>query len=109
MSPSILSRRASRDQKPATGGYPLGKLTILLRRATAALEHEHIVAIHAVDQVQGMPFLVMQYIAGESLADRSTATAALRTHGIPVGLLGAADPDIPDDRAPYDLDDDEGW
>jgi hypothetical protein len=31
-----------------------------LRPAAAALEHEHIVAIHAVDQVQGMPFLVMQ-------------------------------------------------
>jgi hypothetical protein len=43
------------------------------------------------------------------LTANSTATAALRTHGIPVGLLGAADPDIPDDRAPYDLDDDEGW
>ena len=39
-------------------------------QAAAALEHEHIVTIHAVDQVQGMPFLVMQYVAGESLADR---------------------------------------
>jgi hypothetical protein len=43
------------------------------------------------------------------LAASSTATAALRTHGIPVGLLGAKDNDIPDDLAPYGLDEDEGW
>jgi hypothetical protein len=39
-------------------------------QAAAALEHEHVVTVHAVDQVAGMPFLVMQYVAGESLADR---------------------------------------
>jgi serine/threonine protein kinase len=39
-------------------------------QAAAALEHEHIVTVHAVDQVHGMPFLVMQYVVGESLADR---------------------------------------
>src|SRR5262245_4078413 len=39
-------------------------------QAAAALEHEHIVTIHAVDQVNGVPYLVMQYVAGESLAER---------------------------------------
>jgi hypothetical protein len=39
-------------------------------RAAAALEHEHVVTVHAVDHVDGMPLLVMQYVAGESLADR---------------------------------------
>jgi hypothetical protein len=39
-------------------------------RAAAALTHEHIVTIHAVDQVGGFPFLVLQYVPGESLADR---------------------------------------
>jgi hypothetical protein len=43
------------------------------------------------------------------LAASAAATAALRTHGIPVGLLGAADSDIPDDHSPYGLDEDEGW
>jgi serine/threonine protein kinase len=46
-------------------------------RAAAALDHEHIVAIHNVDQIQGMPFLVLQYIAGESLADRLRRTGRL--------------------------------
>jgi serine/threonine-protein kinase len=39
-------------------------------QAAAALEHENIVAIHAIDQVYGTPFLVLQYVAGESLAER---------------------------------------
>jgi len=43
------------------------------------------------------------------LAANATAAAALRTHRIEVGLLGASDEDIRDDRAPYDLDEDEGW
>src|SRR5262245_66307086 len=33
-------------------------------RAAAALAHEHIVTVHAVDQVNGVPFLVMQHVAG---------------------------------------------
>jgi hypothetical protein len=43
------------------------------------------------------------------LAANAIAAAALRTHGVEVGLLGANDRDIPTDRAPYDLDEDEGW
>jgi hypothetical protein len=43
------------------------------------------------------------------LAANATAAAALRTHGIEVGLLGARDSNIPTDRALYDLDEDEGW
>ncbi len=39
-------------------------------RAAAALEHDHIVPIHAVGQAGDDPFLVMQFVAGESLADR---------------------------------------
>ena len=40
-------------------------------QAAAALAHEHVVAIHAIDRTaDGMPYLVLQYVAGESLADR---------------------------------------
>jgi hypothetical protein len=39
-------------------------------QAIAALAHEHIVAIHGVDQIQNLPFLVLQLVQGESLADR---------------------------------------
>ena len=32
--------------------------------------HDHIVTIHAVDEANGLPYLVMQYIAGQSLQER---------------------------------------
>jgi serine/threonine-protein kinase len=39
-------------------------------RAAAAVVHEHVIAIHAVDSWNGLPYLVMPYIAGRSLQDR---------------------------------------
>ena len=44
-------------------------------RAAAAVAHEHVVAIHAVDSWKGLPYLVMQYIADKSLQGGSRATA----------------------------------
>ena len=34
-------------------------------RAAAAVSHEHVVAIHAVDSAGRLPYLVMQYVAGQ--------------------------------------------
>ena len=39
-------------------------------RAAAAIVHEHVVAIHNVETEEASPFLVMQYVAGESLQQR---------------------------------------
>jgi serine/threonine protein kinase len=39
-------------------------------QAVAAVTHDHIVTIHAVEEANGLPYLVMQYIAGLSLQDR---------------------------------------
>jgi serine/threonine protein kinase/WD40 repeat protein len=39
-------------------------------RAIAAVGHEHIVAIHAVDEFRGLPYLVMQYVPGRSLQEK---------------------------------------
>jgi serine/threonine protein kinase len=39
-------------------------------RAAAAVTHDHIVTIHAVDEANGMPYLVMQFISGISLQER---------------------------------------
>jgi serine/threonine-protein kinase len=39
-------------------------------KAAAAVVHEHIVPIYAVDEFQGLPFLVMQYVPGRSLQHR---------------------------------------
>jgi serine/threonine protein kinase len=39
-------------------------------QAAAAVAHDHVVTIHAVDENNGLPYLVMQYVAGLSLQDR---------------------------------------
>jgi serine/threonine protein kinase len=39
-------------------------------QAAAAVSHDHIVTIHAVDEANGLPYLVMQYVDGMSLQDR---------------------------------------
>jgi hypothetical protein len=38
-------------------------------RAAAALQHDHIVVIHAVGEKDGLPFIVMQRLAGPSLEE----------------------------------------
>ena len=39
-------------------------------QAAASLAHENVVAIHAIDEADGMPYLVLQFVDGESLAER---------------------------------------
>jgi serine/threonine-protein kinase len=39
-------------------------------RAAAAVVHEHVVAIHAVDSWNKLPYLVMPFVAGQSLQER---------------------------------------
>jgi serine/threonine protein kinase len=39
-------------------------------QAAAAVCHDHIVAVHAVGETAGLPYLVMQYVGGESLQAR---------------------------------------
>jgi serine/threonine-protein kinase len=39
-------------------------------RAMAAVRHKHVVAVHAVEEVDGLPYLVMEYVPGVSLEQR---------------------------------------
>jgi serine/threonine protein kinase len=39
-------------------------------QAAAAVCHDHMVAVHGVSEADGLPYLVMQYVAGESLQER---------------------------------------
>ena len=39
-------------------------------QAAAAVCHDHIVTIHAVEEANGLPYLVMHFVAGMSLQDR---------------------------------------
>ncbi len=38
--------------------------------AAAAVSHDNIVTIHAIDEAKGLPYLVMQYISGVSLQEK---------------------------------------
>jgi serine/threonine protein kinase len=38
-------------------------------QAVAAVTHDHVVTIHAVDEANGFPYLVMQFVSGQSLQD----------------------------------------
>ncbi len=51
-------------------------------RAAAAVVHEHVVAIHNVETEGEVPFLVMQYVAGESLQARVERQGPLGTSEI---------------------------
>jgi len=39
-------------------------------RAAAAVSHPHVVGIHGVDEFNGLPYLVMEYVAGPSLQQK---------------------------------------
>lgn len=55
---------------------PARKRFLREARATAAIRHENVVSIHAVEE-QPLPFLVMEYIAGETLQQRLDRTGPL--------------------------------
>jgi serine/threonine protein kinase len=46
-------------------------------QAAAAVAHEHVVTIHAVEDSGPVPYIVMQFVAGISLQDRLDRTGAL--------------------------------
>ena len=46
-------------------------------QAAAAVSHDHIVTIHAVEEVDGFPYIVMEYVLGVSLAERIAQSGPL--------------------------------
>ena len=60
-------------------------------QAAAAVCHEHVVAIHAVEEADGLPYLVMEYVAGQSLQDRLDQDGPLELEEIlRIGMQTAA-------------------
>jgi eukaryotic-like serine/threonine-protein kinase len=60
-------------------------------RAAAAVVHENVVAIHNVESNNETPFLVMQYVSGESLQARIERTGPLRTEQVlRIGIQAAS-------------------
>jgi WD40 repeat protein/serine/threonine protein kinase len=51
-------------------------------RAAAAVRHEHVIDLHAVEEANGLPYLVMEYISGQSLQDRLNLAGPLELREI---------------------------
>jgi uncharacterized protein (TIGR03067 family) len=60
-------------------------------KAAAAISHDHVVGIHAVDEANGVPYIAMQLIAGISLQQRLDESGPLRlTEILRIGMQTAA-------------------
>ncbi len=76
--PALKRWTAIKVLAPNLAGDPTARLRFAREaQAAAAVRHEHVVAIHAVSEINGLPYLVMEYLEGGSLQDH------LDLHGPP--------------------------
>lgn len=62
---------AIKVMSPQLASYPQARQRFVREgHSAAAICHEHVVTIHAVAEAGGLPYLVMQYIAGKTLQQR---------------------------------------
>jgi serine/threonine protein kinase len=62
---------ALKVMRPAVASVPANRARFLHEaRATALIEHDHIVTIYQVGEENGVPFLAMKLLRGQSLEDR---------------------------------------
>jgi tricorn protease-like protein len=60
-------------------------------RAAASISHENVVAVHQVEREEGLPFLVMQLVSGESLQEKLDRDGPLElTDILDIGMQTAA-------------------
>jgi serine/threonine protein kinase len=60
-------------------------------QAAAAVCHDHVVAVHGVSEADGLPYLVMQYVPGESLQQRLDRVGPLPVEEVVrIGLQAAS-------------------
>ena len=68
---SLHRRVALKVMRPALAADAAVRQRFLREaRACAAVKHEHVVELYAVEEDRGVPFMVMQYLEGEPLNDR---------------------------------------
>jgi WD40 repeat protein len=64
---------------PALAASPLARLRFVREaQAAAAVRHDHVVDIHAVENAGPLPYLVMEYIVGMSLEERVRRSGRLQ-------------------------------
>jgi hypothetical protein len=69
--PALHRLVAIKVMAPALAGSAIARLRFTREaQAAAAVSHDHVVVVHGVHETDGLPYLVMEYIAGESLQDR---------------------------------------
>jgi serine/threonine-protein kinase len=77
--PSLDRIVAIKVLSPAWAAHPEARRRFVREaRAAAAVSHEHVVTIHAVDEANNLPYLVMQFVGGRSLDARIRATGPLK-------------------------------
>ncbi|MBA4190706.1 MAG: hypothetical protein C0467_22200 [Planctomycetaceae bacterium] len=68
--PALRRQIALKVMLPQFASHPTAKARFLREaRSQAAVEHNHIIAIHQVGEEGGIPFIAMPMLKGESLAD----------------------------------------
>ena len=76
--PSLGRFVAIKVLKPAMASNGMARKRFLrAAKMAAAVSHDHVITIHAVDQVENMPILVMEYVVGVSLGERIERTGPL--------------------------------
>jgi serine/threonine protein kinase len=69
--PALHRHVAIKVLSPTLGGSATARLRFTREaKAAAAVSHDHVVVVHGVHETAGLPYLVMEYIAGESLQER---------------------------------------
>lgn len=68
--PDLQRRVAIKVLKPGMADGATRQRFVREARLAANLPHEHIVTIHQVGEDRGVPFMVMEYLSGESVEDR---------------------------------------
>jgi serine/threonine protein kinase len=74
---------ALKVMRPGVASKPQAKERFLREaRATAAISHDHVVQIHQVGEDRGVPFIAMQYLAGQSLQTTFTRLKILSPNDV---------------------------
>ncbi|HEV3116442.1 MAG TPA: protein kinase [Gemmataceae bacterium] len=90
--PSLHRMVAIKVMSPALAGSARARQRFTREvKAAAAVSHDHIVTVHGVSEVNGLPYMVMQYVAGESLQARLDRLGTLElTEVLRIGLQTAS-------------------
>ncbi len=76
--PALHRLVAIKVLSPALAGSATARVRFTREaKAAAAVGHDHIVVVHGVHETEGLPYIVMEYIAGESLQERLDRTGPL--------------------------------